>query len=262
MRSAGCLLALLAVAGCAACGGGSKQNVPEKPPPSLASRCGAAGRNVDAKLVWFRASDGTLLDGAAIGDGDVGVVLAHESPSDLCPWLRYAKTLAARGFLAFVFDLRGMGVSEGAKRFADYKRLDWDVEAAAAEVRRLGAKKVFLVGASAGGAAVLVAGALISPEPAGIVSLSGETSLPPSLDALKNARNLKAPLLLVVARQDLYVNVLDYQALKRAAGSRDKRLAVYNGAWHGWDLLYKAPYRSKVNALVLGFLNEYSDDGE
>lgn len=261
MRLAG-VLALLAVVGCAACGGSSKQNVPEKPPPSLASRCGSEGRNVDAELVWFRASDGTLLDGAAIGDGDVAVVLAHESPSDLCPWLRYAKTLAGRGFRAFIFDMRGSGASKGASRFADYHRLDWDVEAAAAEVRRLGATKVFLVGASAGGAAVLVAGAPLSPEPAGIISLSGETSLPPSLDALENARKLKAPLLLLVARQDLYVNVLDYQALKREAGSRDKRLAVYNGAWHGWDLLYKAPYRSKVDALVLGFLKEYSDDGE
>ena len=104
-----------------------------------------------------------------------------------------------------------------------------------------------------------------TPEPrlrCGPEGLSGDTSLPPSLDALKNARNLKAPLLLLVARQDLYVNALDYRALKRAAGSHDKRLAVYNGAWHGWDLLYKAPYKSKVGALVLGFLREYSDDGE
>jgi alpha-beta hydrolase superfamily lysophospholipase len=261
VRLSACLLALLAV-GIASCGGGSKQDVPGKPPPALASRCGPDAENVDAKLVWFRASDGTLLDGAAIGDGDVAVVLAHESPSDLCPWLRYAKTLAARGFRAFVFDFRGSGASEGATRFADYHRLDWDVEAAAAEVRRLGAKKVFLVGASAGGAAVLVAGASISPAPAGIISLSGETSLPPSLDALKTAPNLSAPLLLVVARQDVYVGVLDYQALKRAAGSQDKRLVVYGGAWHGWDLLYKAPFRSNVNRLVLDFLNEYSGNGE
>src|SRR6185369_3019837 len=60
------LLGLLA----AACGGGSsKQNVPKNPPPSLASRCGDAAHGVDAKLVWFRASDGALLDGAAVGDG-------------------------------------------------------------------------------------------------------------------------------------------------------------------------------------------------
>jgi alpha-beta hydrolase superfamily lysophospholipase len=256
-----CLLGLLAVGG-VSCGGSSKQGVPEKPPPALASRCGPDAKNVDAKLVWFRASDGTLLDGAAIGDGDVAVVLAHESPSDLCPWLRYANTLADRGFRAFVFDLRGSGASESAGRFADYKRLDWDVEAAAAEVRRLGAEKVYLVGASAGGAAVLVAGATVSPEPAGIISLSGETSLPPSLGALKTARSLTAPLLLLVARQDIYVNVLDYEALKRAAGAQDKWLAVYSGARHGWDLLYKAPYRSRVDELVLGFLRKYSDDGE
>ena len=59
-----------------------------------------------------------------------------------------------------------------------------------------------------------------------------------------------------------HVNVLDYRALKRKAGSEDKRLAVYSGAWHGWDLLYKAPFRSQVDALVLGFLNKYSGNGE
>src|SRR4030095_11386966 len=95
----------------AGCGGSSKQSIPKQPPPALAQRCGEDAQGVDAKQVWFRASDGALLDGAEVGDGDVGVVLAHESPSDLCPWLPFAKTLADHGYRAFAFDFRGSGSS-------------------------------------------------------------------------------------------------------------------------------------------------------
>jgi dienelactone hydrolase len=79
---------------------------------------------------------------------------------------------------------------------------------------------------------------------------------------LRAAPNLRAPLLLLVARHDRYVAVEDYRKLESTAASQDKRLAVYSGDWHGWDLLYKAPFKSRVNALVLGFLNKSSSSGE
>lgn len=257
MRSGVCLLTLVVAAGC---GGGARVGVPKEPPPALATRCASTGEDVEAKVVWFRASDGTLLDGAALGDGDVAVVLAHESPSDLCPWLPYAKTLAARGFLAFAFDFRGMGSSRNSKSFDDQGRFDRDIEAAAAEVRHLGAKKVFLVGASVGGAAALTAAPSVSPEPAGVISLSGETYLSKTLDTMKQAPRMRAPLLLLVSRHDRYVSVADYQRLMRAVGANDKRLAVYGGRWHGLDFVYDAPFKSKVDALVLSFLREHSVD--
>jgi len=264
VRLFACLLALLAVGGasCGGSGGSSKQDVPGKPPRALPSRCGPEGRNVKAQLVWFRASDGILLDGAAIGDGETAVVLAHEYPSNLCLWLPYAKTLATHGFRAFVFDLRGMGDSQSAKAYEDADRYDRDVEAAAAEVRRLGAKKVFLAGASIGGAAVLAAGAFVTPEPAGIISFSGETYVSDEIDALKAAPKLSAPLLLLVARHDGYVTVDDYRKLEAKAGSQNKQLVVYADSWHGWDLLYTAPFKARVNKLVLGFLKEHSADGD
>ncbi len=269
MRVSACLLVLLAV-GAASCGGGgdsaggdaSKRAVPKQPPPALAARCGPDGRNLKAELVWFRARDGTLLDGAAVGDGDVAVVLAHEYPSNLCLWLPYAKTLADHGFRAFVFDFRGLGKSQSAKPYQDAGRYDWDVEAAADEVRRLGAKKVFLAGASAGGTAVLVAGASVSPTPAGIISFSGVTYFSDSLDALKTAPSLTAPLLLLVARYDRSVTVADYRKLESKVASDDKSLATYSGGWHGWELVYSAPYKGQVNQRVLDFLNEHSGDGE
>ena len=262
-RLGACALGLLAFAA-ASCGGsgGSAQDLPANSPPTLASRCGPAGEHVQAKRVWFRASDGTLLDGAALGAGNVAVVLAHEYPSDLCPWLPYAQSLASHGYRALVFDLRGSGASHPASVGGNQARYDLDVEAAAAEAWRLGAKQVFLLGASAGGAAVLVAGASMSPAPAGVISLSGETNLSSSLDALRTAPRLRAPLLLLLARHDRYVGVDDYRSLEREAASTDKRMVAYSGNWHGWDLLYLAPFKSQVNALILDFLKKHSGTGE
>jgi len=245
------LLAVLLVAGC---GGSSKQGVPKQPPPELTQRCGGDGQGIDAKRVWFRASDGALLDGAAVGDGDVGVVLAHESQSDLCPWLPFAKTLAEHGYRALAFDFRGSG-SSPAQFAAKATRYDLDVSAASDELRSLGAKKVFLAGASLGGAAVMAASPAVDPQPAGVLSLSGEPEL---LDAMASATKTKAPLLVLLAHNDGYTSVGSERRFVRAAASHDKQLVVYPDDWHGWDLLYHAPYKSRVNARVFEFLREHS----
>jgi dienelactone hydrolase len=125
-------------------------------------------------------------------------------------------------------------------------------------LRRRGASKVFLVGASFGGAAVLTAVAGM-PGVAGIVSLSGETDLPGSdLHALRVAPRLRAPLLVMTSTTDRYLSVPQARALVRAAGSKQKRLVVYPGSFHGWDLLYVAPYKAKASAALIGFLRAHS----
>src|SRR5207344_880639 len=103
---------------------------------------------------------------------------------------------------------------------------------AAAELQRLGAKKVFLVGGSFGGAAVLAAAPEVDPRPAGLISLSGEPQL---LGAMQAAPKIEAPLLDLIARNDGYSSVTDNQRLVCAAGSTNKRLVVYPEDWHGWD---------------------------
>jgi pimeloyl-ACP methyl ester carboxylesterase len=188
--------------------------------PALAGRCGEPAAS--ARLVAFRASDGTLLDGAVLGRGPTGVVLAHESPADLCGWLPYASRLARDGFRVLVFDFRGFGLSRNPR-------------AIAAQGRR--------------------------PPVAGVVSLSGETDLTPPLgsesgmNALAAAQGLRVPLLVVGSLHDPYLPPADARRLVRAAGSRTKRLVLLPGPWHGWDLLYDAPYRSRVDALVRAFLH-------
>jgi alpha-beta hydrolase superfamily lysophospholipase len=248
-------VALAVVALLAGCVGGSKQDVPKNPPPSLASRCGDQAAGIDAKPFWFRASDHALLDGAAIGHGDTAVVLAHGNPSDLCDWLFYARTLASRGYLAFVFDFRNLGAS--APQYAKKAtRVDLDLMAADAEVRRLGAQRVFLMGGSYGGSGVIYAGSEMGSKPAGIIDFSGPTWL---FDINDRVPKVRAPLLAVSARDDTVVSARETRQIVAAAGSADKEVAVYPGPWHATGLLQGAPYRARVDALVMAFLRKHSE---
>jgi dienelactone hydrolase len=120
-----------------------------------------------------------------------------------------------------------------------------DLDAAVAELRRRGASRVGLVGASMGGAAALIAGTRVQPSVAAVVSLSGEadpTSLVGgiALNAGAVAGKLKVPTMFVVATNDHYTSVSETRAMYRAVESNDKRLEVLAGPYdarHGWQLL-------------------------
>jgi dipeptidyl aminopeptidase/acylaminoacyl peptidase len=122
------------------------------------------------------------------------------------------------------------------------------------EARRLGADRVFLMGGSYGGAAVVWAGTEMGSRPAGIIDLSGPTWLF-NIDRL--APKLQAPLLVISARDDSVVTPRQSRELVAAAGAKDKEVAVYGGSWHAGSLLYTAPYRDRVDALVSRFVQEH-----
>jgi pimeloyl-ACP methyl ester carboxylesterase len=240
------LVAALALAGC---GGSEKQPPAHTPVPTATSTPAALQQPADrcgdpdtpAKLVSLTTSDGLKLDGASVGDGDLGVVLLHEYPADLCGWWEYANYLADRGMRALAIDMRCLGKSECGERGTAGAVAD--VRAAMEELRREGAKRVAIVGASYGGAIAVVAGARLAP--AAVVDLSGERSLQglvpgyDDVDSLAAAPRLRAPALFVVARADHYTPVADMRRVYRAAGSREKRLVVLPAeAGHGLATLY------------------------
>ena len=216
-------------------------------PEALAARCG--GDVADpARTFWFRARDGVRLDGAEIGSGSTVVVLAHQYPSDLCPWVGYASTLAHSGLRAFMFDFRGYGHSEDAENAAAVWRLQDDVAGAVAEARRRGARRVFLVGASLGAAAVVAAAPTIRPQVDGVVSLSGETDIDElmgshGLNPLPVASGIRAPLLLVVSEQDPLVSPAQMRLLARRVRG-PVRVIVRPGGLHGLNLLEPAVVRT------------------
>jgi alpha/beta superfamily hydrolase len=237
-RRQGLLAALLlAVAGC----GGNPPPAPREqatpaPTTAAAQRCGETG--VHAEPISFRTSDGVTLAGAVTGSGPVGAVLIHEYPLDYCGWLPYADYLARHGVRALAFDLRCFGASACP---AGRGHAVTDVAAAMAELRRRGARKTVLVGASMGGSIAVVAGARLRP--AAIVDLSGErdtTGLTVGIhaDAGSTARRLTAPALFAVARGDRYVTVADMRTVARRVRSPTRRVIVLPAvAGHGWAML-------------------------
>lgn len=229
-----------------------------------ATRCGSPTDR--AILLRFPSSDHVQLDGAMVGTGAAGVVLVHEYPADLCGFWPYAVYLGHKRLRVLDLDLRCFGLSTCPEGDAKAHVVD-DVAAAVAELHRQGAKRVALIGASMGGAAVLVAGATVRPAVAAVVSLSGETDpsslvgMPPgTLDAATAAARLTSPAMYVVATGDRYVTVDETRAMHRATRATNKRIEILSGAsasLHGWDLLadfqgqHWTPVAAKVAAFVL-----------
>ena len=185
-------------------------------------------------------------------------MLAHEYPASLCGWWPYAVFLAHRGFRVLLFDFRCFGESECPEGHARWD-LTADLAAAASRLRRSGASSVALVGASLGGAAVLIAGSRIEPAVDAVVSLSGEPGLSvigAPLHAGAAVRRLRVPVLFVVARGDRAVTVGETRTMERDAASRDKYLVVLpEAAGHGWlmlteDLLTWSPTAFRVAAFL------------
>jgi len=134
-----------------------------------------------------------------------------------------------------------------------YFAYDRDLRAAIARLRADGARRVFLIGASYGGATVLTYGSRLDTN--GVVSLSGELALHTGgLNADAGVKRLRVPLLLVGSRHDGYLPVEDALTLLHDARTKDKRTAFYSGAYHGWDIVEDAPYAARARALVLAWL--------
>lgn len=233
------------------------------PLPPLARRCSVPG--VRATTFRFRATDGVLLDGAVLGGGDVGVVLAHEALGDLCRWVPFADVLSQEGFRVLVFDYRGFGLSAkvSGKREA---RFDADVLGAMTELRRRGAKKIVLGGASLGGAVVVTAAASARPAPAGVVSISAPNTAflrgggyPAAvLNPTAAAARVRSPMLFLASKDDPFVPSRFTRALYRAATVKDKRLVVLTGTSHGISLVGDEG-GSKEHDLILEFIRARTD---
>lgn len=153
-------------------------------------------------------------------------------------------------------DYRGTGDSplrEGRDPYA-YGR---DLAAAVAQLRRTGAKKVILVGASFGGAAAIEYAPRLRVDD--VISLSGETVLPAyHVGALPAASRLHVPLLIIGSRHDGYLSVVQARSILRTAGSTDKKAIFFPGAWHGWDILERAPYAKGARTEILRWIRHHS----
>jgi len=209
-----------------------------------------AARGPDLRL---RAADNTRIVAHRWGTGTTAVVLVHQSGADLCQWAPYATRLASLGYRALALDLRGAGRSQYRPLPAGL-RFSADIAATVKEARREGAKRVFVVGASLGGNAAVVAAANIRPLIDGVVSLSAPASF--RLDAVTAAKHLQVPALFAAAEVDeggIYAT--DAKTMFDATPVTDKSVAIVPGGKHGVALV-AGPGR--VRTLVEGFLRTHS----
>ena len=241
--------AIVALAGC----GGSSHHLARNGAPPLAKTCWQMTSALKAETYYVRTSDGVRVYVASSGSGPTAVALVHESGAGICGWLQTMRWLSRHGIRAVAIALRGYPPSD-SPALAVYHRYTPDIQAAVDAAHELGSKSVFVMGASLGGTATVAAAPKLE-HVAGVISLSGELQLPASdLDAIGAAPHVALPFLLVASRNDGYLDAASARRLYRAVASKDKQVAVFPDAFHGWDLLDVAPYAPKVRALILGWL--------
>jgi dienelactone hydrolase len=223
-----------------ACTAGTHTVSPQPPasasPQPTASAVGAGGNCQPlldgAKPVRF-GSNGNDLAGDEWGNGEVGVVFAHEADIDSCSWIPYAKGLAGMGYRALTFDFAGFGGSGTTPR----DDLPDEVAAAATFLRSEGATKIVLIGASMGGTAVVAAAPQIVPPVTAIVSLSGPESYG-SANAVGNAPKITQPLLVICAAMDGDFVPSAHSIYEAAKKSSHRQLSIIpDTSLHGYRLV-------------------------
>jgi dienelactone hydrolase len=257
LRIEATLLAAIAATGCTAAADSpsalSQPGNAAAAPPRLASACGSDS-GITAQPLWLTTDDRVRLYAIEAGEGNIGVVLAHQGRSDLCEELPYAKSLVDEGLRVLAFDFRNNGHSaHSSKNALAYRR---DFTAAIKQLRGDGARRVFLIGASMGGAAAVQnSGGLPLT---GVVSLSG-TRLWSGFGINKpGPRALRAPFLYVGTKGDWRAPLKEARAVVRTASSHDKRSIFYRGSLHGWELVQNAPFAAKTRTLILRWIRERS----
>ena len=223
------------------------------PPTTAATAARPCLLAAEAAAVFrFPSGDGSTLVGLVLGTGRTGLVLGHQLGSDLCEWLPQARQFAKRGYRVLIFDFAGFGDSQPGPD----GRVDNDVAAAAAQLRRRGVDQVVLVGSSMGGTAVLSAATRIRPPVAGVVSLSGASGFG-GVDAQGAMRRLRVPVLFVVGADDQPFRE-QARLMHRAAAVRDKRLLVVPSGGHGTSMVEFGSDAPRVLATVRRFIADHT----
>ncbi|MFQ5968111.1 MAG: alpha/beta hydrolase [Acidimicrobiia bacterium] len=195
--------------------------------------------------VTFVTSDDFTLEGTVFDGGPDWVILAHMFPSTQTGWFGFARNAARDGFTALTFNFRGYGNSDGPK---EPFRVDVDVVAAIDFAESQGAQRVWLIGASMGGAGSLAA-APDRTSVVGVATLSAPTGWM-GTDALGAVPQITVPKLFIAAEGDggFAASVSEFVA----ASAEPVDSKMFTGSRHGTELF--AEHGEELTALLLDFL--------
>jgi pimeloyl-ACP methyl ester carboxylesterase len=199
--------------------------------------------------VVFTADDGAVIHADVYGTGDRGVVLAHGGQFTRGSWKPQAEQLARAGFHVLAFDFRGFGQSHGpGDSDLDTAPMHLDVLAAVRFLRKAGAKKVAVVGASFGGSAAADASIASAPgEIDRLVLLAADGDGP--------AAKIQVPLLEIIARDDANDDGLRLPAIRAWFNKvpTRKKLIILDGTAHA-QFLFQTGQGARVMDQILHFL--------
>ena len=206
----------------------------------------------------FRAPDGVRLTGRVFGDGPVAVVLSHQTDNDQSAWFDFAAQLGSRGYRALTFNFRGVCSTTPAEACSgggiDPNESATDVRGAVTYLRAREASAVFLIGASLGGEASILAAATLGDHVQGVISLSAPEGLVGLLDREVERRrvaSITVPKLFMAGEGDRGFADAARDLFEHAV--EPKALHLFPLSDHGVALVHSA-MGEEVQRLIFEFL--------
>ncbi|MFD7920971.1 alpha/beta hydrolase [Streptomyces sp. NPDC059740] len=194
-------------------------------------------KDLRSKATTLTTSDGVHLSALVLGDGPDGVLLDHEQGYNICSFVDIGRKLAERGYHVVIPEYRNHGASE---KLTANEHIDRDARAGLAELRRVGAKRVFLAGASCGGTTAAVAGVDTPLRVVGLLMMSSPARCL-GADGVAAVRKLEVPTLLVVSPGDMQGAVeKQVREVYAASAARKKQLVIDRSGRHGTDMIKRA----------------------
>ncbi|MFF8286427.1 alpha/beta hydrolase family protein [Streptomyces albus] len=186
------------------------------------------------KATTLTTSDKVHLSALVLGSGPNGVLLDHEQGYNICSFIDIGKKLAAEGYHVVIPEYRNHGASQ---KSADNEHIDRDARAGLAELRRVGAERVFVGGASCGGTTAAVAGADTRLPVTGLLMMSSPARCG-GVDAVAAVRKIKVPTLVVASPGDMNGNIeKDAREVYAASVAKNKKLVIDPSGYHGTDMI-------------------------
>ncbi len=189
--------------------------------------------------VSIDAADGATLAATLFTGGEQAVVFVHGEGFTKESWYPLARRLQQKNIGSLTIDMRGRGESPAHPGSARA-----DVVAAIAYLGKQGARRLAVVAADTGAAAVLSALQQSTVTPVTHIVVLAPTAGP----ALTN----RAKKLFVVSTGDPARRGVD--ALFRAS-AEPKKIRVFNGAAHG-QALFQSEHAGPLTELILRFLHD------
>jgi len=200
----------------------------------------------------FKTEDGIELNGNIFGQGSRWVILSQMYPTDQISWFDFAGDLAEMGYVALTFDFRGYGKSGGKKD--DIANIYKDVAAAISFVKSYDPAQIFLIGASMGGTANIIA-ASMDDSISGVVTLAAPDKMGDDLDALSVVSKLGMPKLFISAIGDEYHAQAAKQLYEKAVDPKAMDI-MENSKEHGTFIFEKEPENAeRLKTIIINFLD-------